>query len=216
MSKLLNLLIALTLAGCQTVTQGNGAQSFGGSSYRNDSQAFGALMACGMEGLAGFDRMYDKDPDFIAAISVLGKNIGAEMNGKKLTQIPARLSAVLDSVPNESRKQDLLKMVLVCNDFNASAFRNPALQKMLGISLSQRRLIANEIQSGKYTTKQAFEELMRIETLLTQELIGSLSQDELMKLMEGAMSSPALNQMLQNSNTKSLERRIKADYGIQL
>ena len=216
MRKLSSLLIALTLAGCQTVNQGNGGQSYGGSSYRNDAQAFGALMACGMEGFSDFERMYEKDPDFIAAISVLGKNIGAEQNNQKLTQIPPRLSAVLDSLPSESRKQDLRRMVLVCNNFTPSSFRNPALQKMLGISLSQRRLIASEIQSGKYTIRQAFEELMRIETLLTQELMGSLTQDELMKLMEGAMSSPALNQMLQKSSTKSLERRIRMDYGIQL
>lgn len=216
MRKLACLLLALTLAGCQTVNQSNGAPSYGSSNYRNDSQAFGALMACGMEGFSDFDRMYDKDPDFIAALSVLGKNIGADREGKMLFQIPPRLDDILNAIPNESRKQDLRRMVLVCNDFNASAFRNPALRKMLGISLSQRRLIANEIQSGKYTTRQAFEELMRIETLLTQELLESLPQDELMKLWEGAMSSPALNQMLQKSNTKSLERRIKADYGIQL
>jgi len=216
MRKLIAIASILLLVGCQTTPQSNSGQSYGGSNYRNDSQAFGALMACGMEAFSNFDRLYDKDPDFIAAVSVLGKNIGAKINGGKITSIPERLSTVINTKPNPSRTKDLMAMVLVCNNFDAKAFKNPALQKMLGISLSQRRLIANEIQSGKYTTGEAFEELMRIETLLTEELLGSMSQDQLMELMQGAMSSPALRKMMDSSNTKSLERRIKTDYGIQL
>lgn len=208
MRKLYTLFIVLTLLGYQAV-----AQAAGG--YKSDSQAFGAMMACAMEGFADFDSLYNKDPDFIAALTVLGKNLNAGLNGSKSNSIPQRLRAVLDSVPNSSRKNYLTNMVLVCNDFDASSFKNPALKKYLSISLSQRRLIANEIQSGKYTTQEAFEELMRVETLLTQELMGSVPQDELMRLMQGAMNSPELQKMMQRSNTKSLERRINSDYGIK-
>lgn len=207
MRKLHTLFIVLTLIGYQAVAEA-------ASGYKNDSQAFGALMACGMAGFADFDSLYNKDPDFIAALTVFGKNLNAGSNAN-LNKIPQRLRTVLDSIPNSSRKNYLTNMVLVCNDFDASAFKNPALKKYLSISLSQRRLIANEIQSGKYTTQEAFEELMRVETLLTQELMGSVPQEELMRLMQGAMNSPELQKMMQRSNTQSLERRINADYGIK-
>ena len=208
MRKFYTLLIALTFIGYQSI-----AQAAGG--YKNDSQAFGALMACGMAGFADFDILYKKDPDFIAALTVLGKNLNAGSNGNKLTSIPQRLQTVLDSTPSPSRKAYLIDMVLVCNNFDASSFKSQALKKYLSLSLSQRRLIANEIQGGKYTTKEAFEELMRVETLLTQELMGSVPQDELMRLMQGAMNSPELQKIMQRSNTQSLERRINSDYGIK-
>lgn len=216
MKKIIALIVAtFFIQGCQnTQTQSNYSQNYrtNNVSATNDAKAFSEVMACGMDSFIQLERMYNRDPDFVAAIMLSAEGFS---NNNINPKLPSRLKNVLDSYPNPNRKIALSQMVLTCDNFNPNSFKNPSLMKTIAISLSQRRRIANEIMNNQLTVHEAFVEIMRIEQLLTDELMGTIGEKELMSLMQGMANSSLMSKMNQmTSVTNRLEARISSDYGL--